>query len=273
MFLSKLSFIIVYTRLLPVFSQEDLSSSEGCPDGWVESIEGCFYFHSTQTLSWLEAQAACESIGGYLAEPQTEDQAVLLRSLATLEQSNLGADIWWIGLTDLMHEGRWLWANSVTDLTYSDWPPMFPRTDDNLQDCGAMEAETGFQWSDKECTELAYPLCQHKQGYNGDKYVELRGGLRNSTAVSGNVFATNSNNVFGRVCDDRWDDNDALVVCRQLGYNTGTATKLSYFGNPGEIFLFSTAGCTGSEETLQDCTHTEADHCTEIEGAGVFCSL
>ena len=76
------------------------------------------------------------------------------------------------------------------------------------------------------------------------------------------------------VCDDRWDDGDAQVVCRELGFmDRGHATKESYFGS---VDLENQSGldqvrCSGRESSLLDCRHETFDDCGNGEVAGVVC--
>ena len=55
-----------------------------CPEGWFNAdYLGCFYFDNSnpdRNLNWVEALDACENLGGYLAEIQTQRQADLIVS-------------------------------------------------------------------------------------------------------------------------------------------------------------------------------------------------
>ena len=76
------------------------------------------------------------------------------------------------------------------------------------------------------------------------------------------------------VCDDGWDDTDANVVCKELGFSSGGySTKESYFG---KVDLerqsgFDEVRCSGRESSLVDCRHESFDDCGDGEGAGVVC--
>ncbi|XP_019858476.1 PREDICTED: fibroblast growth factor receptor 2-like isoform X1 [Amphimedon queenslandica] len=66
------------------------------------------------------------------------------------------------------------------------------------------------------------------------------------------------NNEWGTVCDDGWTHTNAEVVCRQLGYPTYGAAYLNraFFGpGAGPIHLDEVV-CTGSEETILNCSHS-----------------
>ena len=81
---------------------------------------------------------------------------------------------------------------------------------------------------------------------------------------------------WGTVCDDGWDDTDAGVVCRQLGFgSSGTAIESAHFGQgSGSIWLDSVT-CTGNELTLASCGHLGINvtrSCSHVEDAGVQCN-
>jgi len=255
-----------------------------CPDTWIQSLEGCFLFLYTESLSWREGQAVCEGLGGYLAEIKSSEQQTLLEGIALLEEGFTGPRFWLIGLTDFGHEGRWVWQHSVADADFTSWAPGYPSSSDPGDDCAVLNFRQGYSWTDVSC-EAVYgsPLCMRDleddltttptvttigstTDYN--YHVELQGGDGVST---GNVFAVNSVGYFGPVCDDNWSDTEADTVCKQLGFEGGTPHANSYFGSVPSKFAMDNVNCSPSDLRIQDCYYTTSENCGSTEGAGVSC--
>ena len=83
------------------------------------------------------------------------------------------------------------------------------------------------------------------------------------------------NGAWGTVCDDRWDDENAQVVCRQLGFSGGEARTHAYYGQGTGSIVLDNVECTGSEDSLDKCPHAGwVNHnCGHGEDAGVRCEL
>ncbi|MDE0394871.1 MAG: hypothetical protein OYK82_08855 [Gammaproteobacteria bacterium] len=82
------------------------------------------------------------------------------------------------------------------------------------------------------------------------------------------------NNEWRHVCDDLWENVDARVACRQLGYSGGTATIHSEFVSLIDVeFWLDDVACTGGESKLADCGHAGwgESNCRFSERAGVRC--
>ena len=73
------------------------------------------------------------------------------------------------------------------------------------------------------------------------------------------------------VCDQGWDDVDAGVLCRMLGFGSGEATTGSHFGEVTTSFIMTDVRCAGDEETILDCPHSLLVSCSPDQAAGVVC--
>ncbi|CAB1316863.1 unnamed protein product, partial [Coregonus sp. 'balchen'] len=85
-----------------------------------------------------------------------------------------------------------------------------------------------------------------------------------------------SGSKWGTVCDDAWDMPDAQVVCRQLGCGPAAVARgEAFFGRGTGTILLDNLKCSGSEASLQQCSHISWDvhNCDHSEDAGVTCSL
>ncbi|XP_030834240.1 deleted in malignant brain tumors 1 protein isoform X1 [Strongylocentrotus purpuratus] len=81
--------------------------------------------------------------------------------------------------------------------------------------------------------------------------------------------------VWGTVCDDGWDIQDATVVCRMLGFeNASIATGYAKYGEGSSSIFLDNVHCSGLETDLGECSHNgfEVHDCQHSEDAGVMCS-
>ena len=87
-----------------------------------------------------------------------------------------------------------------------------------------------------------------------DTHVRLTG---HNVSFAGRVEVF-SHGVWGRVLSNSWDQTEAAVVCRQLGFpGVISALTQSPFGDGSGPVLMSNVQCNGSENTIQQCQYDD----------------
>jgi hypothetical protein len=79
---------------------------------------------------------------------------------------------------------------------------------------------------------------------------------------------------WGTVCDDIWTQENADVVCRQLGFGHAVAFPCcASFGEGSGPIWMDDVNCTGNESGLVDCPFLGfgVHNCVHGEDAGVVC--
>ena len=78
---------------------------------------------------------------------------------------------------------------------------------------------------------------------------------------------------WGMVCDNNWDDVDARVVCRQMGYIDGRAMTGGRFGKSDtSVMWMDEVDCKETSPSLDSCIHGGwTQHNCSSFAAGVEC--
>ncbi|CAG2250832.1 unnamed protein product [Mytilus edulis] len=75
----------------------------------------------------------------------------------------LSKEYYWLGALDMKTEGQWVWENSGTPVTFTDWWPGEPNVDDAaIEDCLTLFSSLRFKWLDDDCQKLRRSICEIK---------------------------------------------------------------------------------------------------------------
>jgi len=151
--------------------------------------------------------------------------------------------------------------------------------------CGRYGAISGRIWlGNIQCsgTETSIAFCQHDNwsrrnycGHNKDLSVscvieELR--LVGDSGSKGRLELFH-NDIWGTVCDHRFTDTAARVVCYSLGYGRTGGIIGDYYGaSHGRIWL-NNVRCSGLESYITDCPHNDwgRHNCSHSDDVSISC--
>merc|ERR1719447_1365484 len=144
---------------LPEVTKAAATAVAECQSPWT-SVDipghpsGCYLFHGLKS-SWYDSKRECKQSGGHLVEiGSLEEQEALIGELE--RQGLMGYDApvygFWIGLTDIFHDGTWVWDHRGQPLNFSAWASGEPNNERGVQHCVAMNIrrERG-NWDDVGC--------------------------------------------------------------------------------------------------------------------------
>ncbi|KAL4218506.1 hypothetical protein ACF0H5_023240 [Mactra antiquata] len=130
-----------------------------CPDGF-EGHHGTCYFFSHGKETWQGAYDSCKDIiGASLVEVTSDDENnYLSRKSAVLDHS------FWIGLTDKMFEGEFVWETSTDLLSGTGYWGLNEPDSDPSNNCVRYGTSHQNLWSDSDCNDHYYYICEKSDG-------------------------------------------------------------------------------------------------------------
>jgi hypothetical protein len=125
-----------------------------CSSGWTSYSSACYYFESSSS-TYTAAQSACEALDSR-ASLACVNSATENDWLASEADTN-GLSGAWIGYTDSVSEGTWVWEDSTCTSSYENWDTNEPNGDD----CAKLQVGSDTSWKDRPCTSTYGYICEY----------------------------------------------------------------------------------------------------------------
>lgn len=121
------------------------SDAPGCPAGYTPNPFGSCYRAETATpRSWQEAEVDCESEGAHLVVVDSADEDAAI------------PDYHWIGYSETIQEGTFVWVTGPGSSSYESWAPSEPDSTENTY-CVVTRPD---DWHDDNCFEEKAYVCE-----------------------------------------------------------------------------------------------------------------
>ncbi|XP_078119074.1 galactose-specific lectin nattectin-like [Sander vitreus] len=133
-----------------------------CPPGWTQFGTRCFSFY-IQTKTWSDAETFCQTAGGNLASIQSAEEHAFLRDYIN-QVTGIDKNAW-IGGTDAVQEGTWLWTDG-SKFDYKSFAAGQPDNAGGVENCLEMNWG-GNGWNNGVCTFRCHscaprPACNYR---------------------------------------------------------------------------------------------------------------
>ena len=143
-----------------------------CPSGWVTINQGCYKFYPGKS-TWNNADKKCKTFGGRLASKIEKDLPALIKYARQYQKDHS----WWIGMSDISQEGKWVWTDGTTGISKDNplWASGQPNNLKGREDCAILWNQRDMLLGDTTCYyDVAWdgkfefrPLCQYVANQKG----------------------------------------------------------------------------------------------------------
>ena len=180
----------------------------------ISSDNGHRYQLFDTSMSWNEAEAYCESLGGHLATITSEEEQAKIEELLTIGTRNS----YWLGATDELTNGEWLWVTGE-DFSYENWANGQPDNSYNGSESYLGISRINQSWADaNEWNDFLIDALSTNGGFiceweSLDSPVEIKNNMKNYALFSAST--TENLSFYG------WKSNISGNIYSGASFNYG----------------------------------------------------